>query len=404
MKIAIIGKGTSAIVTALQMISYGEHEVEFFYDPKTPHLSVGESSTPHIVKNLKEVCGITIEDLESQGIVSKKQGVNFIGWGKTPNWIHPFRDNETAVHFQTDLFNKFVHDYLENEMGIKYHPFRVEDSDYKFEGSQVTIHGNTYDFVVECSGWYYDYEYLQSDVYSVDSAVLHVSENIEREDYTIHRATPDGWQFELPFKGLGVSKCGYLYNSKMMTEERLWYLKKSFNSDRVVSWKPRYSRKLLRDPRVGMNGNKLFFFEPLQALSLLYYHVNAEITCDFLKNRNKLSFADQNYRYRKTMGSYFKTLALHYRFGSIYDTPYWNYITDTAEKYSKFSSVNTGDLDTFIHNIKMDRYMGENFEEDNSYCNVGVMGLEDNLHIVKNMMSLSDSDLTFREEDFSDFR
>lgn len=402
MKIAIIGKGTSAIVTALQMIQSG-HTVEFFYDPEIPHLSVGESSTPHIVKNLKEVCGITIDELEENNIVSRKKGVNFIGWGATSNWIHPFRDDEQAIHFETALFNQYVHKNLEENLGIKYFPLRVEDKDYQLSGSEVTIHGNTYDFVIECSGWYYDYQYITSPVYTVDSAILHVTDSIEKEDYTIHRATPDGWQFELPFKKREISKCGYLFNSRLMSEERLENLKKEFNSTKVVSWKPRYSRKILRDPRVGMNGNKLFFFEPLQALSLLYYHVNAEIICDFLKKRTKLSFADQNYRYRKTMDSYFKTLALHYRFGSIYDTEYWTSIKEKTNLYAESSNVNTGDIDTFIENIKYDRFFGENFDIHNAYSAVGVFHLEDNLHIVKNMLNISDRELIMGDGDFSDF-
>ena len=45
MRIAIIGKGTSAIITALRLIQ-DDHDVEFFYDPEIKPLSVGESTTP----------------------------------------------------------------------------------------------------------------------------------------------------------------------------------------------------------------------------------------------------------------------------------------------------------------------------------------------------------------------
>lgn len=62
MNIAIIGRGTSAIITALICIHNG-HKITFFFDPNIPHLSVGESTTPWVPKLITEVLGISTHDL-----------------------------------------------------------------------------------------------------------------------------------------------------------------------------------------------------------------------------------------------------------------------------------------------------------------------------------------------------
>ena len=51
MEVAVIGRGTAAIVTSLQLIRYG-HKVSIFYDPFLRPINVGESSTPIFVLSL----------------------------------------------------------------------------------------------------------------------------------------------------------------------------------------------------------------------------------------------------------------------------------------------------------------------------------------------------------------
>ena len=48
MRVAVIGKGTAAIVTTLQLLK-NNHEVSIVYDPDVDPINVGESSTPNFV-------------------------------------------------------------------------------------------------------------------------------------------------------------------------------------------------------------------------------------------------------------------------------------------------------------------------------------------------------------------
>jgi len=101
MKVAIVGKGTSSIITAMRLIEDG-HQVDIFYDPDKPHLKIGESTTPAISALINSVFGIGITDLINLGIVSLKCGVRFINWGVGNSFIHGFNSNKfnlIAFHF-----------------------------------------------------------------------------------------------------------------------------------------------------------------------------------------------------------------------------------------------------------------------------------------------------------------
>ena len=67
MRIAIVGKGTSAIISALVCIKHG-YEVDIFFDPNKPPINVGESTTPNIGGLLNEVLDICIGELIDAGI------------------------------------------------------------------------------------------------------------------------------------------------------------------------------------------------------------------------------------------------------------------------------------------------------------------------------------------------
>ena len=89
MEVAVIGRGTAAIVTSLQLIRYG-HKVSIFYDPFLRPINVGESSTPIFVNLIEDVLDIKKSDLVDIGIFSDKIGINFVDWGKGNQFYHNF--------------------------------------------------------------------------------------------------------------------------------------------------------------------------------------------------------------------------------------------------------------------------------------------------------------------------
>lgn len=322
MKIAIIGKGTSAILTALCLIK-DDHDVEFFYDPDTQPLSVGESTTPHIGSLIFETLDISIGDLADNGIISYKNGIKYIGWGSGGSFRHHFHGGETAFHFESGILNPFIHNHLEKELGIKYHAERVDD--YEIDGEQVHVNNKEYDFVVNCAGWDDDSEYYKPVFETVNAAILYTSEVIDDPTYTLHRATPDGWEFGLPFPDRNLTKHGYLYNRNLSDPDI---------PGKKIEWTPRFSKKLIQNRFEAYNGNRLFFLEPLEALSLMYYTEFAKSISDFLKTKRDVKdYNEANQDYLKSITSYSKSVAWYYSYGSKYDTPFWNNVQKRSNIY-----------------------------------------------------------------------
>jgi len=329
MKIAILGKGTSALITALVCIGRG-HSVEMYYDPEKPHLSVGEATTPHVADLIKDVFDISIGNLIDEGIVSLKFGVSFDGWGVGNKFRHYFNRNRSAFHFENTILNEYISDKLEN-LGVIYHEFKVEKYDIDLDNQKTIINNLEYDHLICCSGWNDTDEYLEPMFESVNSALLYSKESYNDLPYTQHLATSDGWQFGLPFPEKNIIKHGYLFNEKFTSIEEA---KQNLGVEdvRVISWKPKYCKKMIQNPYCSYNGNRLLFFEPLQSLSLYYYILSAGAICDFLDDRNHKSYILANKKYRERIISYQLGMAWHYSYGSKYDTPFWNNVKQKSKE------------------------------------------------------------------------
>lgn len=362
MNIAIIGKGTSAIITALRLITEG-HDVEFFYDPNKKHLSVGESTTPHIQGTIFEALDISIGELADQGIVSYKNGIKYKDWGKGGSFRHHFHGGEVAFHFETGILNDFIHNHLEQECDIRYHGERVEG--YEIDGNKVIINDRDFDFVVNCAGWDDESQYYKPVFETVNSAILYTRDVIDDPTYTLHTATPDGWEFGLPFPDRGITKCGYLYNNKLSDPQI---------EGKRISWTPRFSKKLIQNRFEAFNGNRLFFFEPLEALSLMYYHNFAGLISQFLKNdRTLVSYQEANSDYLETITSYTKSLSWYYSYGSIFDTSFWK--ETQARAYVYFNSqCMTNRMDSLLESY----YAAKNTDQQESESfKIGCFGYHD---------------------------
>lgn len=381
MKIAIVGKGTSAIITTLVCLSEG-HWVNVYYDPESSHLNVGESTLPQIGQLVFDVLGISISDMLEEDIVSLKSGVKFIDWGVGKSFYSNFQD-KFAFHFNTSRFNSFINDNLKENGWARYIPYKVDS--YKEKGDVVEINGEIYDFVIFCSGWNDD-EYQRPLLNTVNSAVLYKKDSVDVDStYTIHQATEDGWEFGLPFPKDGITKCGYLYDRDRISSEEV-VDKLSHKGDvRKIEWTPQFSKRLIKNKNCAYNGNRLFFVEPLQALSLYYYYEFAREICQYLKEKNKKSFVQSNYRYQYEIWTYQLSLALHYRYGSIYDTSYWK---DIEEDSKRIMSLPNGEIDTHITHM-----IGDLVNKDITLSNIGCFEAKDIQKIHCGMTDTSLQDL-----------
>lgn len=333
MKIAVVGKGTSSIITTLVCLLNG-HKVEIFYDKDKPHLSVGESTTPHIGELIYKVFEISIGNLLDKNIVSLKNGVKFINWGNSNVFRHHFHNNNIAFHFDSSTFNPCLHNLLE-QIGVVYYNEKVNS--YKNENNHISINSKEYDFAFFCSGWNTaDNDYESPILETVNTALLYEKNEIADPFYTLHEATEHGWQFGLPFPNNNITKHGYLFNRNIDTIDKVRERTNLHNS-KLLEWNPKYSKSLLKNKFVALNGNSLFFHEPLQALSLYYYRTFAEMVCLFLENRNHDNFELTNTQYREKIIDYQLSLAWHYQYGSNYKSNFWKQVQKKSKEFFNFT-------------------------------------------------------------------
>tara|TARA_B100000902_G_scaffold67021_1_gene73327 strand:+ start:4643 stop:5893 length:1251 start_codon:yes stop_codon:yes gene_type:complete len=373
MKVAIIGRGTSAIIQACAFLHLHRRDtslkLSIYYDPDVPPISVGESSTPHLPHILRDALGISMEELIENDVISRKRGVTFIGWGTGTPWIHGFGDNQNysvdgnsgleSFQFDTVVFNKYVSKKLE-EKGVEYIAEKVVTQQESDEF--VFINGRPFDFVVNCTGWNYDKNLtITPKFHTVNAGYLYrdpdftMTDNLTATDLTVHRATEDGWEFNLPFPKEGVMKKGYLFNTDYISPEEVTKKMMAQGKEgRVITWKPKRSKYLIESKHTAANGNRLFFVEPLQAYSVLLYIELGYLVADYLYSERSTDIQNKfNLKYRKLMISYEQELAFHYQYGSIYNdvSKFWKDKTKEAQEVMYYHpTANYMELNEMIKN------------------------------------------------------
>ena len=127
------------------------------------------------------------------------------------------------------------------------------------------------------------------------------------------------------------------------------------------SWTPKSATTMLKSFLLASNGNELFFFEPLQTLSIHYYVECAIKISQFLEERSEYNFDKINMQYNIMMNHNQISLAYHYQFGSKYNTPFWNNIKKRSNIIMDGSYWGRGD--TFLRKVYMDTKYKLNGEE-----------------------------------------
>ena len=370
MEVAVIGRGTAAIVTSLQLIRYG-HKVSIFYDPFLKPINVGESSTPIFVNLIEDVLNIKKSKLVDLGIFSDKVGINFVDWGKGNQFYHNFFTGDIAAHFQTEAFNQYIHQLLQERNLIEYYPHKVND--IKFENDKAVLDNKfSFDFVVSCTGWADD-DCDDTIIESVNSVVL-FRKNYEQycKEHTLHLATEDGWQFGIPFPKENIFKCGYLFNNNFISEKEV-IDKIDGEYYQSFTWQAKSSKTMIKNDFHATNGNRLFFFEPLEALTLHYFVECGRLICDYLDSRCDINKDRINSLYERAMYENQMTLAYVYHFGTVHDSKYWKHIKKKSIQLLNGSHWGTGDR--FERKIEVDKK--HNLNPDDSLSKIGIFEWQD---------------------------
>ena len=339
MKIVVLGSGNGGCITALRLgwetRNTDNTEVELIYNPKIPAENVGQGTNPNLVKLLDDSLGFNWYNNHFHA--TPKSGIMYEGWGKVnEKWFHPFPADFMAMHYcPSDLQNVI----------LKSGHFKVTEGDVS-DPKDIDA-----DYVFDCRGTPKDFSEYNTLINPINSAIL-AKPNWDTAStfWTRAVATPNGWTFIIPTT-TSSNAVGYLYNKDITSKEDAEKnLLEMFDVEvtRHLNFKNYVAKNPIIDGRIILNGNRLFFIEPLEANAIqAYMEVNYFIFKQLIcKEKSNEDLSDRISRLIKEIQNY---IIWHYQFGSKYDTPFWNYASNLSFKDPNFNlllkEIKRGDID-----------------------------------------------------------
>jgi len=351
-KFCVVGAGsigTLALLETILRIKYEEKlnsaTVTLIHDPNQPKISVGESSTLCIPDNIINIFGQDKGNEILQECKITLRNKSKIFWHSNNFDIDYQQMGGVGIHFDSSVFSDVVISKCLEFDFVNVIEKRIDIDEIKQE----------YDFIFDCSGRpskeELDKDYIQPKFSSVNSVLLYPHFKEYNEDFTSQISHKNGWMFGVPLQHRKAY--GYLYNNTITTEEEARDEFKKlipFQEEvRKLSW-DYYYRKRLIDDNIMYLGNRLYFFEPAQAIPIHFYHsrissfftkylIEGEINNEGIENLN----TEYNYYVRTVLD----LIALNY-VGSIQDSPFWNTTKEKAKQHL-FSSQS---FQTWLRDVK----------------------------------------------------
>jgi hypothetical protein len=346
MNIAIVGAGsasTAFLLSAFKFIQQHNIDVNItcIHDPKIPIMPVGESASSPILDLLKSVI-----DFYPLTDLSKLDGT--IRWGVRYFWKTANKDFDVpypnpAFHFNSAKLSPFVIDKIKE----KYKNFNeIHDTivDILDNGKIIGL-DNTYifDWVIDARGTPLTEILEDTSIYSkptfqaVNSAIIFPEFKEYNEMFTSAHIHNNGWMFGIP---LSHRKAwGYLYNNTITSfDEAVADFKnlKGLTDTEIekcnkISWTQYYKNTALTGKVLSI-GNRLYFFEPAQALPLHYYVMISEIFLQLLLENNPYAINDHHLNIIKDIES---LIAMNYIGKNSIDSKFWKTIHPVAMNFLK---------------------------------------------------------------------
>jgi hypothetical protein len=331
--IAVVGVGTAGITSLAHCLAWlpEEYTITSIYDPNTPILGIGESTTVSIPTSLYFGSKFTLLRDADHLDATIKHGVKYVDWRQEDLYSNippPYR----GMHFNNFKLKDFTFDRFRSMWGDKFIEVHGKITDIVNEDDKAVVlldNGQQlrYDYVVDCRGYPEDYsDYSISESIPVNHCLVHMVPEPGEWEYTYHVAHRNGWMFGIPLKTR--QGWGYLYNDKITEREDAiddiatrFKVKPEDLNLREFAFKNYYAKKFL-DGRIMRNGNRALFFEPLEALSGWFYdgvirnffdHIFMNASPDFVNEKITNNAKD--------MESF---ICYIYHGGSKYDSKFWN--------------------------------------------------------------------------------
>ena len=326
-KVTIVGAGNAGCFTALEYswlakidkwvtLGSGVDEIELIYDPDSESEKVGQATFPPQPQLLWSALEQEFNYYSNKINATPKLGILYQNWGKTNKDIfHPFPGNHIAVHFCPWEMQSFV----------------LNSNSFKVKRQKVNDISNIdSDYIVDCRGKPSSFEDYDPLINPINAAVLGKPNEPNTDPFTKHIATEDGWTFVIPTDKTSPSysrSVGYLYNKDITSREDA---EKNFtkNFDVTVTDNLTFNSYVAKNPvidnRIILNGNRLFFLEPMESTSISTYQTWAKLSYQFVGNKG---WAPHHavIDIKRHIQQVQNFILWHYKFGSQYDTPFWKY-------------------------------------------------------------------------------
>jgi len=315
MKLTILGAGNAGCVTLLHFSYYRNFykkhfDIELIYSSKIDPVPVGQGSNINVSELVWNSLGINVFSKKNFSF-TLKHGILYENWGKKQKeFFHPFAFGTYSFHQEPAEFQKFV---LENVKNVT-----IKDEVIK---SYDDIDS---DFIIDCRGTPKDL----TDYHQLINPLNHVLlSTLPPEDYTYTKsiATPDGWCFHIPLKN--KVSVGYNFNSNITSiKDAEENFKKLFNVEKIINkfeFKQYLAKKPIINKRVALNGNKLFFLEPLEATAIGSYIAVCRALWDYMFGYYTIQQSSNDIK--DYMFKIQNFILWHYAYGSIYNTNFWDY-------------------------------------------------------------------------------
>ena len=330
-KVSIVGGGNAGCMTALYLSWYkSSHdiEVELIYNPEVMCERVGQATVLDPPKLLWAATGFTW--YKNPIHATFKSGILYENWGQVNDKVfHEFPAHSMAMHYCPWEMQKHI---------LNSGHFKVTEGDVDPKDVDA-------DYVFDCRGKPKDFSDYDELVNPTNAALLAKPKwNTTEVYWSRHVATPDGWTFIIPTNSQSPSydySVGYCYNSNITSrEEAQNNFLELFDVElqHHVEYKNYIAKNPIVDGRIFLNGNRLFFLEPLESSSVQAYIECARFFMDYIitKKESVEQAAHSAKEYIKELQNF---VLWHYQCGSKYNTPFWDYAKKLSFIDEKFDAM-----------------------------------------------------------------
>jgi hypothetical protein len=347
--LAVIGVGSAGILSLAHFCASFDNswDIVSIHNPSIKIVGIGESTNPAVIQTLEYGLNFSILDDLSEIDGTHKFATRFIDW-KDHYIDSPLLEGRSAIHFNNFKLKEFAFKRLQELWPEKFKSIvgnvngieNTYNDSLQNTGVTVLVDNEEYnfDYVIDCRGFPKDYTgYTICDKMPVNHCLVHNIMEPGTWQYTGHRATPDGWMFEIPLTSR--QSYGYLFNKNVTDKQTA---KDNFSKlinvpvdqlDSIEYSFISYYANEAADGRIFKNGNSFGFFEPMSATSMYMYSKLNRIYEDHIiaeANNNGHVLSSTNSKANTLVNQLQDLICFFYHGGSKYKTPFWEMAVKNA--------------------------------------------------------------------------